>query len=101
MKTKRSRLTHYQQNTWADGLSYELSSTLSRVSTLTTFYLTVSKIFIPSLKSIGQFNMPELINEKIVMLKMNIITFLYWFFGQNYGVATLSILLNLTLCYRL
>ncbi len=35
-----------------------------RVAALSTLYLTVLGIILPSLKSIGQFDIPNLINQK-------------------------------------
>ncbi len=48
-----------------------------RVAEFSALYLTVLGIIISSLKSIGQFDIPKLKKQKIVMLEMDILTFRY------------------------
>ena len=56
------------------------------VAALSTLYLTVLGIIIPSLKSIGQFWHAYINKSK----KPKIVMFTYWLFGNNYRVASLS-----------
>ncbi len=61
-KSSNKNVCKYVKNQYVLNWTYGLFGQNYRVATLSTFYPTVSAIIIPSLKIIGQFNMPKFKN---------------------------------------